>query len=75
MFDSGNGKGKDKSELSRRRFLSGVMKTACGVGLMGVGIGLYSEQASSLPALAIRPPGAIPEDEFLNACIPFSIDG
>jgi len=69
MFDSGSGKGKGNSELSRRRFLSGVLKTACGVGLMGVGIGLYSEQASSLPALAIRPPGALPEDEFLNACI------
>ncbi|MCP3671496.1 MAG: ferredoxin-type protein NapG [Gammaproteobacteria bacterium] len=69
MFDSGNGKGQGKSELSRRRFLSGVLKTACGVGLMGVGVGLYSEKASSLPALAIRPPGALPEDEFLNACI------
>jgi len=30
---------------------------------------MYSRQASSLPAMAIRPPGAIPEDEFLGACI------
>ncbi len=36
---------------------------------MGMGLGLYSKSASSLPAQAIRPPGALPEEEFLGACI------
>lgn len=36
---------------------------------MGMGLGMYSRQASSLPAMAIRPPGALPEEEFLGACI------
>jgi ferredoxin-type protein NapG len=46
-----------------------VLKTACGVGLLGLGMGLYSNRASSLPAHYIRPPGALPEDEFNGACI------
>lgn len=46
-----------------------VLKTACGVGLFGLGMGLYSNRASSLPADYIRPPGALPEDEFNGACI------
>ncbi|MCP4040368.1 MAG: ferredoxin-type protein NapG, partial [Gammaproteobacteria bacterium] len=29
---------------------------------------MYSRQANSLPALAIRPPGALPEEDFLAAC-------
>ncbi|MCW8888981.1 MAG: ferredoxin-type protein NapG [Gammaproteobacteria bacterium] len=56
------------SAVSRRRFLSDVARTACGVGLLGMGIGLYSRQAVSLPALALRPPGALPEKDFLSAC-------
>ncbi|HEB94907.1 MAG TPA: ferredoxin-type protein NapG [Sedimenticola thiotaurini] len=55
--------------VNRRKFLVDMAKTACGVGLMGMGLGLYSRAASSLPAQAIRPPGALPEEEFLGACI------
>ena len=36
---------------------------------MGTGVAIYSRQASSIPALAIRPPGAIDEDKFQGACI------
>lgn len=54
--------------VNRRRFLTDVAKTACGVGLFGLGVGLYSKGASSLPALAIRPPGALPEEDFLASC-------
>ena len=46
-----------------------MLKTACGVGLIGVGLGLYAKRASSLPAQMIRPPGALPEEDFLGACI------
>ena len=60
---------KPGRKINRRQFLGDVVKTACGVGLFGLGLGLYSQRASSLPALAIRPPGAIDESDFLGACI------
>ncbi|MFC1684265.1 ferredoxin-type protein NapG [Pseudomonadota bacterium] len=56
-------------DVSRRNFLSNTLKTACSVGLLSIGLGLYSRQASTLPSLALRPPGALPEDDFLGACV------
>ena len=53
---------------SRRRFLSDIVKTACSVSLVGLAIGMHSRSANSLPATAIRPPGAMPEKEFLSSC-------
>ncbi|MCU7905282.1 MAG: ferredoxin-type protein NapG [Candidatus Thiodiazotropha sp. (ex Epidulcina cf. delphinae)] len=58
-----------KNEINRRRFLGNMLKTACGVGLVGLGLGAYSKRASSMPANYIRPPGALPEEDFLGACI------
>ncbi len=58
-----------KSMLSRRKFIGDTLKTACGTALLGVGMGTYSRQASAFPAWTIRPPGALPEDEFSGACI------
>lgn len=55
--------------LSRRRFLGEVTRTACGVALLGLGVGLHSRSAASLPAQAIRPPGALAEEKFLGSCI------
>ena len=55
--------------VNRRQFVGTLLRTACGVGLVGLGLGIYSRQASSLPAMAIRPPGALPEEEFLGSCI------
>ena len=68
MTDSGKEQDK-KRGVNRRQFMGNMLKTACGVGLMGMGLGMYSNQVSSLPAMAIRPPGALPEEEFLGACI------
>lgn len=68
MADSGKDQ-RDKKGVSRRQFLGNLLRTACGVGILGMGLGMYSKTVSSLPAMAIRPPGAIPEDEFLGACI------
>ena len=65
---AGSGKGKGRG-VNRRQFMGNLLRTACGVGLMGMGLSMYSRQASSLPAMAIRPPGALPEEEFLGACI------
>ncbi len=58
---------KSRKAVSRRRFMADVARTACGVGLFGLGVGMYS-RANSLPATAIRPPGALPEEDFLSAC-------
>ncbi len=57
------------SKLSRRRFLVDTARTASGVLLFGLGVGLYAKRSESLPATAIRPPGAGPERDFLGACI------
>lgn len=60
---------KGLASRARRRFLSELVAAAGGVTLLGMGLGLYSRQVSSLPAQAIRPPGAGSEDKFLSACI------
>ena len=58
-----------KSGAARRQFIFDSARMACGVGLLGLGLGLYAKQSQALPALALRPPGALPEDDFLGACI------
>lgn len=55
--------------VDRRQFLLDSAKMACGVGMLGLGLGLYSKQARALPPLALRPPGALAEEDFLGACI------
>ncbi|MBU1690810.1 MAG: ferredoxin-type protein NapG [Gammaproteobacteria bacterium] len=64
-----NGKAPGARQASRRQFLIDMAKTACTVGLMGTGLGLYAKQAKALPPLAIRPPGALLEADFQGACI------
>lgn len=64
-----NGKTPSARQASRRQFLIDMAKTACTVGLMGAGLGLYAKQAKALPPLAIRPPGALLEADFQGACI------
>jgi ferredoxin-type protein NapG len=53
----------------RRQFLVDSARVACGVGLLGLGMGLYARHAKALPPAAIRPPGALAESEFSAACI------
>ncbi len=57
------------NSAGRRRFLVDTARTAGGVALLGLGLGLYARQAASLPAQAIRPPGALAGEAFLGACI------
>ncbi|CAG1009558.1 Ferredoxin-type protein NapG [Burkholderiales bacterium] len=64
--EPGNGKA---SATARRQFLFDAARLACGVGLLGAGLALYAKQSKALPPLAIRPPGALKEGEFLGACI------
>ncbi len=54
---------------SRRRFLADTARITCGVGFFGLAHGLYSKQVRSLPATALRPPGALSEEQFLGACV------
>ncbi len=55
-------------KASRRQFIADMARTTCGVGLLGLGIAVYARRASALPAHALRPPGALPEGDFLAAC-------
>ena len=60
-------KGRTKG-ISRRQFLTDTARTVCAVSLVGLGIGSFSQRAGALPAEALRPPGALPEGDFLGAC-------
>ncbi|MDH5297456.1 MAG: ferredoxin-type protein NapG [Desulfobulbaceae bacterium] len=56
--------------ISRRRFLVDTARTACGVALFGLGVGLYGHrQAAASAPYALRPPGALPGRRFLAACV------
>ena len=57
------------SSDARRRFLSGIAGAAGGACLLALGAGLYARQTLALPADALRPPGALPEQDFLAACV------
>ncbi|MDR2689602.1 MAG: ferredoxin-type protein NapG [Azoarcus sp.] len=53
---------------ARRKFLAGMAGAVGGGCFMTLGVGLSAWQNRALAAQALRPPGALPEDEFLAAC-------
>jgi ferredoxin-type protein NapG len=55
--------------VSRRRVLADAARAACGVGVAGLLLALYTGMSKSRPAYALRPPGARDEDRFLGACV------
>ncbi|GAB1576018.1 ferredoxin-type protein NapG [Bordetella petrii] len=57
------------SPASRRQFLQQSAAAIGGACAVTLGLGLYARQAGSLPATALRPPGALPEADFLAACV------
>lgn len=59
----------DTQRAQRRQFIFDSAKMTCGVGMLGLGLGFYGNNAEALPATALRPPGAVPEASFLSACI------
>lgn len=63
------GKSNHKVDQYRRRFLIRAAEQACGAALLGMGLLTLSRQSQSLPATAIRPPGALIEKDFLGACV------
>jgi ferredoxin-type protein NapG len=60
---------KPPASAARRQFLADTARLACGVGLLGIGLGLYARRAQALPPTALRPPGAVEEADFLGACV------
>lgn len=57
-------------EVNRRDFLNRAARGAGGACIFGFGLGMLADRASaSLPAHAIRPPGALAENDFLSACV------
>ncbi|CAA7616595.1 ferredoxin-type protein essential for electron transfer from ubiquinol to periplasmic nitrate reductase (NapAB) [Candidatus Terasakiella magnetica] len=64
------GQGNSRSEgvdQGRRAMLTGTVRGACAVGMMGALVAFPSRRQSVLPAL--RPPGAMAEKDFLSACV------
>ncbi|MCK6423729.1 MAG: ferredoxin-type protein NapG [Burkholderiaceae bacterium] len=59
----------DGKARERRQFLLESARMACGVGALGLGLGLLARDARSNPPLALRPPGALAEPDFLGACL------
>ncbi|MBK6595826.1 MAG: ferredoxin-type protein NapG [Burkholderiales bacterium] len=53
----------------RRAFVLNTARMGCGIGMLGLGLGLAVTQAKTLPAQALRPPGALLESHFLGACV------
>lgn len=44
-------------------------RAACGAAMLGLGLASLARPSRSLPASAIRPPGALGEADFLSACV------
>ncbi|EXI81805.1 MAG: quinol dehydrogenase periplasmic component [Candidatus Accumulibacter appositus] len=55
--------------LTRRQFVFDSARLCCGIGIFGLALATYTKQAKAKPPLAVRPPGAGAEDDFLGACI------
>jgi ferredoxin-type protein NapG len=66
--DRASAPGQSTPVLARRKFFASLAGAAGGGCLMTMGIGLYARQSRALPAQALRPPGALPEAQFLGAC-------
>ncbi len=56
-------------DTKRRKFLTDSTAMACGAGFFALGLHFYSRSLHALPPNTLRPPGALPEEDFLGACI------
>jgi len=53
--------------INRRALLSGAFRAACGAGLVAALLAVPARQRAQ--AVALRPPGAIDDADFLSACV------
>ncbi|OGB98637.1 hypothetical protein A2V82_04440 [candidate division KSB1 bacterium RBG_16_48_16] len=63
-YKFGFNKGKNEIDLSRRRFLQASVAGVASIALVKTAAANRNNKG-----YAIRPPGAVPEDEFLDRCI------
>ena len=56
-------------DRGRRRALKKMASYAAGAAIAGVGVAALALQSRPLPAATLRPPGALPEDQFQSACV------
>ncbi len=59
----------NKANLDRRDFFAKAAKAAGGVCLLGLGLGAANHRRADAAAVSLRPPGALPETDFMSACI------
>lgn len=57
-----------KLDPNRRQFLKNATRTAAGICGVGMILGLQQHQANAKEGVALRPPGALAEKDFLAAC-------
>lgn len=55
-------------KISRRKVLENLSQSIAAIGLGGLAWGT-AIQSSGKPSLLLRPPGALPEDDFIKACL------
>jgi ferredoxin-type protein NapG len=55
--------------INRRQFLGETAQMLAASSLIAMGLMGYGKHSHALPATALRPPGALPEEDFLGACI------
>ena len=68
-MSQGNRNQISKEGRQRRQFFADAARGACGIGALGLGLGLIATNARSHAPEMLRPPGALPEQEFLGACL------
>ncbi len=64
-----NGKNSDGFDPARRKALRDVATYATGAACAGALLSGFALQSKKLQAEMLRPPGALPEKEFLAACV------
>lgn len=69
MRETGRDKTSQRNGMMRRKALQEGLRLACGAAVCGLALAGLARQSTSLPAQALRPPGALPEKDFQSACV------
>lgn len=59
---------KDKRGVTRREFFSNTLRSLSGAAVGGALLGVHASNVRA-KAFAVRPPGALDEDEFVGRCL------